>query len=382
MKRPISDVMEPTRVMITSGGGPGVWGLLHALRRGDGRFQVIVQDCDADDTPGTVLGDERVHLPPACDPSYVERLLEHCGAARVDVLIPVFDGELAAIAAARGDFNAAGTRVLLPPIDVVRTCVDKWATHERLEATPFLPRHRRVETLEETRDAIGGLGYPAQLLCIRPTNLAGGRGVHVLDAAVDAFAERLLSKPGVQRCTAEEFLELRARGPERFRLIVSEFLPGDELGIDLLAAEGRVCELVTRRKCGAMHSGNPMRMDFIEAPAARAWIARLCRELRLDGLVNVDARYDAAGVLRLIEINPRPSACIGMSAARVNLLEWAIDRLLGEECDDTAAYSQENPPQRIVRALADIAVRGSEGEVLLPLMQRERELSGPARLTD
>lgn len=369
--------------MITSGGGPGVWGLLHALRRrGDGRFQVIVQDCDPADTPGAVLGDERVNLPPAADPTYPGRLLDYCRNRRIDVLIPVFDGELAALASIRRRFEEAGTRLLLPPDEIVRICVDKWVTHERLDGMPFLPRHRRAETLDETRHAIEELGYPDQLVCCRPTNLAGGRGVHILDAAVDAFADRMLAKPGVNRCTAEEFLALRSRGPERFRLIVSEFLPGEELGIDLLAAGGRIRELVARKKCGASLGGNPLRMEFIESPAVHSWTARLCRTLQLDGLMNIDARFDAIGALRLIEINPRPSACIGMSAARVNLLEWAIDRLLGEESEDPSRYRSPAFAARIVRALADIAVFDGEAELLLPTTENTPSALLSARSAD
>ena len=83
-------------------------------------------------------------------------------------VIPVYDGELLAIAQRRESFEATGTRVLLPPTEVVADCVDKWRTHERLAESGFLPSHALVSTAEETLHAIHGLGYPRRRVC--PTN--------------------------------------------------------------------------------------------------------------------------------------------------------------------------------------------------------------------
>ncbi|MCH7870230.1 MAG: hypothetical protein IID33_00880 [Planctomycetes bacterium] len=84
-----------TRIMITSGGGPGVWGLLHALRTLPGRSaEIVVQDADANDTFGTCLADTAANLPPASDSTYVNSLIQFCQRERVGLLMPVFDGEL------------------------------------------------------------------------------------------------------------------------------------------------------------------------------------------------------------------------------------------------------------------------------------------------
>lgn len=353
-----------TNVMITSGGGPGVWGLLHALRTLPGRrAQVFVHDPEPH-TFGTELADVAVRLPAAADPDYPDRLLSFCTEQGVHVLIPVYDGELRTLARRREAFESRGTRVLLPPTALVDLCVDKWATHERLAGTDFLPAHRLVSTVEQTERAIRELGYPERCLCARPVDLSGSRGLHIIDARAERFRERMLSKPGPLRCRAEEFLETRRTGPDEFRLLISEYLPGEELGVDLLAEEGRVVELVARRKAGGLFHGNPMRMEFVEDARLRAWIRRLARELELSGLLNVDARRDAAGHLRLLEINPRPSACIGMCAARLHLLAWAIDRLLGGRAADPSRYRARPSADCVVRALADVAV-GPRGWRLL-----------------
>ncbi|MBN2447387.1 MAG: ATP-grasp domain-containing protein [Phycisphaerae bacterium] len=353
-----------TRVMITSGGGPGVWGLLAALRHLPNRdTTLVVSDPDTNLTLGTALADIRVRLPLAADPAYVDCLLETCRHQAVDVLIPVYDGELLAVTRRRAEFNAVGTRVLLPPTDVVAACLDKRAMATALRDTDFLPQSTCATTPDELAQAFDDLGYPRRMLCIKPTTLAGGRGFHIIDAAGESFIDRVTAKPGARRCTAEEFLNLRRQGPERFPLIVAEYCPGEELGIDLLAEDGRPIEMVVRRKGGAMLHGNPSRIVFAEQPGEREWTTRLAREMNLSGLVIIDARYDLAGQLRLLEVNPRPGAYIGMTCARVHLLAWAIDRLLGEEVEPHEYAG--NPGLNLgLRVFADMLIGENECMVL------------------
>lgn len=366
---------SPLRVMITSGGGPGVWGLLYALRRLPGRRTTLLVSDPADiPTLGTACADESLRLPPAADPEYLPTLLRTCRTRRVDVLIPVFDGELLPIAQNVREFTAIGTRVLLPPADVVRRCADKWATHAALAQTDLLPKHRLVRSTDETAMAIQELGYPDVRLCVRPTASAGSRGFHVLDANRDLFAEHMLRKPGERRLTADEFLAIRRSGPADFPLIVSEFLEGEELGVDLLADHGEVLEMTIRRKGGPQIHGNWTHIRFAEHAGERSWIERAARELQLDGLVCIDARYrggptsaaeDHTRELFLLEVNARPGAYIGASCTRLHLLGWAIDRLLRKtplrRRDYLGATSAES---LALRAFGDVIVQYGEARPL------------------
>ncbi|MNY66496.1 carbamoyl phosphate synthase-like protein [compost metagenome] len=69
---------------------------------------------------------------------------------------------------------------------------------------------------------------------------------------------------------------------------------------------------------------------------ARAVIA----ELKLDGLINVQTKADAAGNPVLLEVNTRPSGGVGYSAAAgVNLPLACARMLLGERIGDTSLAS-------------------------------------------
>ena len=64
--------------------------------------------------------------------------------------------------------------------------------------------------------------------------------------------------------------------------------------------------------------------------------------------------YDAGRTLRLLEVNPRPGAYIGMSCARLHLLAWALDRLCGRAARPRAAYVGDERIRSGLRAFADL----------------------------
>lgn len=358
--------MRSTRIMITSGGGPGVWGLLAALRRMPGRAAtVIVNDPAESATLGTLLADEAVRLPDAARPEYVAALTECCLRRRIDVLIPVYDGELELVARARPTLERAGTRVLQPPLAVLQRCIRKDETYQALVGSDLVPAFAVVDTAEQLRLALLRLGYPQRRVCVKPVDRSGGRGVHVLDAAADDFVARMTTKPGLPVLTGEAFVALRRRGPHVWRLLVSEYVEGEELGFDVLASDGALLECAVRRKGGPLLNGNPARIEFRERPEERAWIAGVVRALRLSELVSVDARYDAAGKLKLLEVNARPGAYIGMTCRRVHLLAWAVDRLLGEE-RAAAEYRLDDRLDLGLRCFADLLSGAGDAHVLDP----------------
>lgn len=352
------------RIMITSGGGPGVWGLLSALRTLPEReTTLIVNDPSPVLTLGTGLADVAVRLPDAREPHYGHTLTSLCEEQNVDVLIPVYDGELSHVSAIRAELDTHGTAVLLPSDDVVCTCVDKIATYQRLADTEFVPRFAIANTFAETRSALAMLGSNGQQVCIRPPSSTGSRGLHIIAPDEPSFDERMQRRLGLNTCTLEEFLRWRSAGPEHYPLLITEYLPGAELGLDLLAENGDLVDLVIRRKGDATLHGNPREITFIDDPQITAWAAELANTLRLSALTAIDARYDARGRLKLLEVNARPGAYIGMSCARRHLLAHAIDRLLGIE-REPSCYELNPKITAGLRMFADATIASSELSIL------------------
>jgi len=358
----------PLRIMITSGGGPGVWGLLSALRTLAGISPqcdtiLIVNDPSDQLTLGTGLADIAVRLPDARENTYCDALTSICSEQNVDVLIPVYDGELTKVVELRDELAAAGTAVLLPSRDVVYTCVDKIATYQRLATTRYIPPFAIADTLAETRCALEALQCQNNTLCIRPATSAGSRGLHIVSPQQPGFDQRMQNRLGCATCTPAEFLQWRAAGPDRYPLLITEFLPGDELGIDLLADEGHVVDLCIRHKGTNHPHHNPRAITFLDDDDVTAWVMKLAQTLHLSALTAIDAKYNADGELKLLEVNARPGAYIGMSCARRHLLARAIDLLLGIEREPTC-YVMNPHLTGGLRVFADATIAGNTLSIL------------------
>lgn len=356
--------------MITSGGGPGVWGLLGALRTlPEQHATVIVSDPSDDITLGTGLADIAIRLPDAAEDGYSAALLDFCVSEQVDVLIPVYDGELTKVSELCQSLHDGGTRVLMPSEKVVRTCSDKVRTYSALAETTLVPDFKIANTIEDLRSAIHDLGANHRPLCVRPPISTGSRGVHFIEPDEATFEQRMTRRLDLPTCSASEFLRWRTTGPEHYPLLVSEYLPGNELGIDLLANQGDVIEMCIRRKGGGHLHGNPRQIHFEQNTEIERWVAELASELSLDALTAIDARYDGAGNLKLLEVNPRPGAYIGMSCARRHILARAIDELLNNQ-REPEVYTISGEVSGGLRLFADSVFSGDQLK-LLSIEQQE-----------
>lgn len=343
-----------TRIFVTDAGRSGAWGLLRALRHLPGRpVALFVPADDSAAALGPAMADGVANLPPHNAPTYVHELRTYCRERKVDVVLPMSDCGLTELSRRRADFEQDGVRLLSPPIQVVQDCLDVRATYEQLARTHFPPENRLVSTLDETIEAIEDLGYPDRRVYVREMPACGEWRAVVLDANSKRFDQVWV--PTVHAsCTAEGFIETLRTTSAEYELLISEYLTGDDLGIDVLADAGEIVELVVRRKRSPHIQGKATHMEFRESPQERAWVEKLAEQLKLSGLICVNARYDGHGVLRLLEVRPRPSDYLGMSCSCVHLLAWAIDMAMQDRVIETSEYYSTMPTRNAVRIMADL----------------------------
>lgn len=72
--------------------------------------------------------DEHLVLPSIDDPDYRPVLLDHVQRHDIDLVVPLVDPDLDALAEARGSFAAEGCRVLVSDQALLEVALDKWAT--------------------------------------------------------------------------------------------------------------------------------------------------------------------------------------------------------------------------------------------------------------
>jgi carbamoyl-phosphate synthase large subunit len=141
------------RALVTGVGG-GALGeqVLKALRLAETPYRIVGTDV----TPyssGLAEVDDRVLVPPATDPEYVDVLLHLCREREIEAVLPGSEAELRQMSAHRHRFERAGLFLPINPAHVIATCLDKLRTMGTLEEAGFsVPPYRSVRSLDNLAD--------------------------------------------------------------------------------------------------------------------------------------------------------------------------------------------------------------------------------------
>ena len=288
----------PLRVLVTGAGGPAAIAAMKSLRAEES-VQLIAADMDPW-AAGLYLTPERTLVPAGAAPDFTAVLLDRCRTLGVDVVLPTVDAELQPLARAREEFAAAGVALLLAPAAALDVILDKLTLAEHCAGVVRVPR---TELFGPSLDPAGWT-YP---VVVKPRRGSGSRGVVIVDSAAELAA--------------------LDRSP---RLIVQEFLPGEEYSVDVLAdAAGQVIASVPRLRArvdsGVSVGGRTVHDAEIE------WFGRaVAQATGVTYVANVQCRRTAEGIPALLEVNPRMPGTLGLTiASGVDMPRLALAALLG-----------------------------------------------------
>ena len=288
----------PLRVLVTGAGGPAAIAAMKSLRAEES-VQLIAADTDPW-AAGLYLTPERTLVPAGAAPDFTAVLLDRCRTLGVDVVLPTVDAELQPLARAREEFAAAGVALLLAPAAALDVILDKLTLAEHCAGVVRVPR---TELFGPSLDPAGWT-YP---VVVKPRRGSGSRGVVIVDSAAELAA--------------------LDRSP---RLIVQEFLPGEEYSVDVLAdAAGQVIASVPRLRArvdsGVSVGGRTVHDAEIE------WFGRaVAQATGVTYVANVQCRRTAEGIPALLEVNPRMPGTLGLTiASGVDMPRLALAALLG-----------------------------------------------------
>jgi hypothetical protein len=260
----------------------------------------------------------------------------------------------------RAEFAEAGIRLACgaTSLAALEACERKDVFAARLRAAGIaVPETIAVVDAAGLTHALATLAE-AGGVCVKPASGVYGRGFWRLDPAADGFAH--LEDPDRRVVHPDVFVAGYAGAREKGRLVVMEYLPGDEYSIDVVCDEGRLVAAAARRKTG------PCQVVTTRGPEIDA-AAAIAAELGLDGLVNVQLKADSRGVPKALEVNTRYSGGVGYSAAAgVNLPAIAAATLLGIA-----------PPAEAFGAAEPRAVRITDEAIALPRTSARLAAGGP-----
>jgi carbamoyl-phosphate synthase large subunit len=214
----------------------------------------------------TCDGFYRVH--PATDGRFLNDLLEICRVEKVDILIPIMDSELIPIQKQKHEFEALGVKMLLPSINTLNICNDKWETYNFFRGQFFFTPETKI---------------------VKPREGVGSRGIE----------------------------------------IIQEYIKGEEVTVDAFVDDKKVYTCPRKRlevKAGVSYKGVTFRDDELES-----LVEDMLLEIDMVGACNVQA-IKRDNSYFFIEINPRFSGGLALSIkAGFNSPQMLIDKLMGKQ---------------------------------------------------
>jgi carbamoyl-phosphate synthase large subunit len=302
-------------LMIPSGAGaPGFAGILNCLRKSPG-IRVIAGDMDSM-AYGRQLADEFFQTPPSNHPEYSEFVLQKAKECCAEVVLPITTRELNPLSENLNHFLSNGIKLLISSPESLRVANNKARLYEHMQANgQTTPAFRIADNLNAMMLAIEELSSDGQRLIFKPAAGNGSVGFGVILGISEALQRNVLhEKPGNSYYYNRE--DLRNLLPENFgmELMVSEYLPGSEFSVDVMADRGRTIYAITRSR-EKMVSGISVKGTFIQRDDIFDVVRYLVKSLDLHGPIGLQFRENSRGEMKILEINPRlqgtVSSCLG-----------------------------------------------------------------------
>lgn len=321
-------------ILITGCGGHFIRDTIRCYRKSSLQLRIIGVASILDENIRPEL-DEYYQVPASTDPGYLGTLLSLCAAKKVDILIPNVDEEILVLCQNEHKFRSIGTILSASSASSVAVASNKVNFMEFLvkEGIPH-PDFRVFGTVGEFKSAMEQLGYPHKAAVIKMSGKAGSVGVRIIDPSVKMFDIFENCKPTVKYMSYTAAIEMLSERETLPEMLVQEFLPGSEYSTDIVADNGAI-KYMTGRLNSVCENSIPMDSILVKNEAAFEISSRIVSKLGLDGNIGIDFIFNRWKNPIPIEVNPRITATISLSAAGgVNLAELQVKRLLGYELPD------------------------------------------------
>lgn len=239
-----------------------------------------------------------LRLPPATDPRFDDAVFAACRSFGIEVVIPVGRLDVSALNLARvGNWGETGASLMLAAEGSVDRCLDRVRVSRGLSGVVHTPKTQALDHgFQPDRWELP--------LVVRPRTGPGAHFVHEPEQL------RWMSRTA--------------------RLVAQEFLPGEELSIDVFAgADGLIQTAMAWRKSNVMVDGG-RQWSAVMDPEAVFLAGAAVRQVGLTMAGNVRVRRDAAGRFAVFDINPGFGPTIALTISRgLNLPMMALAQILG-----------------------------------------------------
>jgi carbamoyl-phosphate synthase large subunit len=321
--------------LVTGAGAPGIKGTLHSLKNNfDGRKVRIIGTDVNEEVIGKYLCDGFYRVPRAEDPSFIQAIEEICRQERVEVILPQVTAELSKLAESKSKFEEIGTSIAISSSRSIELSNNKYNLMKFAEELGLpVAKFFLVNDSSSLRDKAEELGFPEKSVVVKPPVSRGMRGLRILDDGIDLKEGFYSKKPdnvNIRLCDLEKIL-----GQEFPPLLLTEYLPGVEYSIDLLAGGSLKEPLIIPRTRDLVRTGITFNGTVERNEEIIDQCRRLAKELKMEYAFGFQMKLDEKGHPKLLECNPRIQGTMVLATlAGANIIYGAAKLALGEDLPD------------------------------------------------
>lgn len=277
------------------------------------------------------------------DPDLINHLLGICKKEKIDLIMPLVDGELYHIAKHRDEFLKIGTIVCLNDADTIKLIQDKYKLYKYLEKNNIdVPKTILFNDINGFIKGCKELGYPQNDVCYKPITASGSRGFRIISDNINIENYLFKDRPALNTLTYDYTISLMKKIKKFPSMMLMEFLSGKLINVEVFAIKGEVKKLIMYTF--PRDDGNFLGGDVIIDEEVTKYCKKLTSLLKLDGYFGIQLAYSKDNIVKLLEINPRiHGSAIVTYYEDNNMPYFEIKYRLGEKLD----FSKEIKPIRI-----------------------------------
>ncbi|WP_411967230.1 ATP-grasp domain-containing protein [Haloferax sp. YSSS75] len=321
--------MNGITVLITGCGAPGTIGTIWSLNQNKDNRSIRTIGTDVrDEQPGRFVCDEFHKVPPADSPNFVDELLSICDSEDVDVVLPQVTAELQHLSESRDRFASVGTEIAISNKQSVEQANSKKRLTDLCGQLGIpSPDNQIVRTWSQLRKAASSLGYPENPVVVKPPISNGQRGFRIITEDMENQHRFYEKKPDGTKISMQQ---LHAVLGDSFpELLVMEYLPGEELSVDVFRNEDQTVPIPRSRD--RVRSGISFQTTIKRDTEIISYVQDLSEEIDLQYVFGFQFKRREDGTPVILECNPRiQGTMVASTVAGSNLIYAAVKEAIGE----------------------------------------------------
>lgn len=319
------------RILLTAVGCPGGPTIIEMLRE-DKDIYIIGSDMRTDVLAKHMV-DEFIKVPPGKSLDFTPYILNLVVDKKIDLILPLATFELDKLSMHKDEIQRLGCTVCVSDYESLVVANNKFLLYKLLEGSSYIPKYYHPHSLLELEEAAKKLGFPEKKFVIKPVVSHGSIGLRIVDSKLSRMEMLMERKPST---IFSDYKSIRSTLKEANvfpEILMSEYLPGKEYGIDLLIdPENHMPVAKFVRDNGDVSLSEVSGGKAIETDRFDDLIYEICNKLKLSYAINIDLKLNEEGNAKLLEINPRlPATAYLAYKCGLNLPLASIYMALGEK---------------------------------------------------